>query len=82
VVDRANVASPVHVEDEPLPANCWRHSPGHRDPRMGIRGAVDVACRHRVHPCRHWRRRCRNARPVAPGMAAWLIAGNNLLPGV
>jgi hypothetical protein len=35
-----------------------------------------------VHPCRHWRRRCRNARPVAPGLAAWLIAGNNLLPGV
>ncbi len=68
-----NAASPVHLADEPLPAHCWRHSPGHRDPCMGIRGTGDVACRDRVRPCRHWRRRCRNACAVDPRMVASLI---------
>jgi hypothetical protein len=68
-----NVASPVHLADERLPAHCWRHSPGYRVPCMGTRGTGDVACSGGVHPCRHRRRRCRDACVVDPRMVASLI---------
>jgi hypothetical protein len=68
-----DVGSPVHVEDESIPTNCWRLSPGHRDPSVGPRRSRDVARCYRVRSCRHWRSRGGNARAVAPGMVASLI---------
>jgi len=68
-----NVASTVHLADECVPAHCRRHSPGHRDPCIRSRGTGDVACRDRVHPCRHRCRGCRKARADDPRMAASLI---------
>jgi hypothetical protein len=68
-----NVASHVHLAHEPVPAHRWRHSPSHCDPCMGRWSTGDVACRDRVHACRHWRRRCRNACCGDPRMVASLI---------
>ena len=71
-------ASLVHLAHERLPAHCWCHSPGHRDPCMGSRGAGDVARRNRVHPCRSLRRRCRHACVANPRMVASLITWSPL----
>jgi hypothetical protein len=68
-----DVASPVHVEDESVPTNCWRLSPGHSDPSVGTRRSRDVARCYHVRSRRRWRRRSGNARAVAPGMVASLI---------
>src|SRR5450755_4715205 len=35
-----NVASTVHLADEPLPAHCWRHSPQDRKAALQIISAV------------------------------------------